>query len=278
MTAEYWDLSEPEVPLLGGDVTEGVVRVGATVRRPATSVSEAVRSVLDHLQRHGFEGAPHYLGTDSQNRDVLTFIEGEVASRPWPEWVADAGRTASVARLARAYDDVVALLGVPEWANTLRRPHLPGAPESIAGAPELIGHLDITPENVVFRDGLAHALIDFDLIRPCTRAEEVCNILQWWAPWMPPADREDALKSADPFARGTLIVDAYDLAPDQREGLVDLALNTADRTWHSMKWRSEALGGGWRRMWEDGIGDRILRRKEWMSDNQSKLSASIAAR
>jgi hypothetical protein len=39
------DAAEMEVPLAGGDVTEGVVRVGDTVRRPASDASMSVRRV-----------------------------------------------------------------------------------------------------------------------------------------------------------------------------------------------------------------------------------------
>lgn len=272
-----WDADEVEVPLVGGDVTEGIVRVGDTVRRPVSPVSDAVRRVLEHLHQHGFDGAPRYLGSDRKGRDVLSFVDGEVAARPWPDWVADAERIVSVARLTRAYDDTVASMGVPEWSRALRLPDPKGIPLSIAGEPELIGHMDITPENVVFRNGSAFALIDFDLIRPSTRAEEVCNLLQWWAPWMPCADREEALRSADALARGALLVDAYGLGSQTRLELVDLALNTAERSWHLMKLRSETLGGGWRRMWDEGVGEKILRRAQWLRDNRHDLAASVAS-
>lgn len=207
---------------------------------------------------------------------MLSFVEGEVALRPWPEWVADPQRIVSVARLVRAYDDVVASMGVPDWTRALRRPDPLGTPTSIAGASELIGHLDITPENVVFRDGSAFALIDFDMIRPSSRSEEVSNILQWWAPWMPATDREEALCSVDPVARGALLVDAYGLDAEARRGLVDVALNAANRSWHLMKWRGESLGGGWRRMWDSGAGERALRRSRWISDNRDELTAAVA--
>jgi hypothetical protein len=59
--------------------TEGVVRVGDTVRRPHHPQSYAIAAYLDHLERQGFQGAPRYLGRDSSGRDVLTFIEGDVA-------------------------------------------------------------------------------------------------------------------------------------------------------------------------------------------------------
>lgn len=266
-----------EEPLAGGDVTEGVVRVGDTVRRPVSDVSASVRLVLAHLQSVGFEGAPRFHGVDAKDRDILDFMAGEVAGRPWPAWVADPGRIASVARLVRAFDDAMEPLGVPSWADGLRPTPPSGVPASIAGTPTLIGHLDITPENVVFREGRASALIDFDLIRPATRSEEVANLLLWWGGWMPEADREAASRQLDPAATGSLIVDAYGLDATARGNLVALSLNLAERSWFLMKSRAETLGGGWRRMWDEGIGDRILRRAQWLSDNAADLQRAVGS-
>ena len=69
---------EVEVPLAGGDVTAGVVRVGETVRRPTGPHSPLVHAMLEHLERVGFAGAPRYLGQDDRGREMLTYIEGDV--------------------------------------------------------------------------------------------------------------------------------------------------------------------------------------------------------
>ena len=55
--------------------------------------------------------------------------------------------------------------------------------------PELIAHMDYCPGNVVFREGLPVALIDFDLARPTTRLNDIANALYWWAPLLDPRDR-----------------------------------------------------------------------------------------
>jgi hypothetical protein len=267
-----------EVPLPGGDVTEGVVRVGDTVRRPSGPHSPRVRLVLEHLASVGFTGCPRWLGVDERGRDVLSFVPGEVAGRPWPAWVADDDRICSVARLVRAYDDAVASLGLPSLATPDLTPPLPPeAPPSAAGPPELIGHLDVTPENVVFRGGVAVALIDFDLARPATRVEEMCNVLLWWAPLMPPADREPVVADVDAVRRAALLVDAYGLAPDDRAQVVPLARTSAARSWFAMRARAEHLGGGWARMWDEGVGDRILRRQRWLADHGDALHDALTA-
>ena len=71
---------DTEVPLVGGWATEGVVRVGETVRRPAGPQSPFVAELLLFLEQARFERAPRFLGYDEQGRETLTFIEGEVPS------------------------------------------------------------------------------------------------------------------------------------------------------------------------------------------------------
>jgi hypothetical protein len=276
MTDRWNPSALPEVPLLGGDVTEGIVRVGDTVRRPATDVSGAIRKLLAAVRTAGFEGAPEFLGVDDQQRDVLTFVAGEVADRPWPEWMRDNDRIASVARLVRRYDDAAATIGVPEWSSPMVRPSPTAAPESISPPPQFIAHLDITPENVVFRDGKAFALIDFDLARPASRVDEIVNLLLWWAPWMPSADRDPVVREVDAFQRTRVLLDAYGLDASDRALLVDVAKNMSHRSWHLMKHRAETIGGGWARMWNDGVGDVILRRQAWLRDNDALLRAATA--
>lgn len=266
----------PEEPLSGGDVTEGLVRIGDTVRRPQQPASALVEAMLSFLERAGFDGAPRFLGRDSQGRQALSFVHGEVAGRPWPAWLADDDRVASVARLVRRFDDAMQPFGVPAEfaADVLADP--PGMPPSTAGPPTFVGHMDITPENVVFVDGRAAALIDFDLARPTDRVSEVCNLLLWWAPLMPAEDREVAVRGVDAVARAALLVDAYDLGQQDRERVVAIARNMADRGWHSMRQRADVLGGGWRRMWDDGVGDRILRRQSWLAEHADRLHRAIA--
>ena len=95
---ENWadEPGQAEIPLAGGDVTEGVVRVGDTVRRPVGPHSPLVHALLAHLESIGFEGAPRFLGIDRNGREVLSYVDGEVAGRPRPPWIADEARLASV--------------------------------------------------------------------------------------------------------------------------------------------------------------------------------------
>jgi hypothetical protein len=100
-------VKELEVPLLGGNVADGVVRVGRTVRKPVTPATTAVEAVLRHLEQVGFDGAPRVLGRDEQGRQVLEYVEGPLAQELPPMTVADLDR---VGQLVRDLHDALASL------------------------------------------------------------------------------------------------------------------------------------------------------------------------
>ena len=277
---ENWadEAGQAEIPLAGGDVTEGVVRVGDTVRRPVGPHSPLVHALLTHLESVGFEGAPRFLGIDRAGREVLSYVDGEVAGRPRPLWIADEARLASVGRLVRAYDAAAASFIAPPGALPDTQPAgPPGIPPAPVYPPELIGHVDITPENVVFRDGRAFALIDFDLARPATRADEMFNTMMWWAPLADPRDVDPLLRRADVPRRARILADAYDLSGADRERVIEVAVVRTRRSWHLMKQRAETEGGGWQRMWDEGVGDVIKRREAWLDQHGPALTAALTA-
>ena len=63
-----------------GNVTAGVVCVGATIRRPVGPWTDAVDALLEPLRVVGFTGAPRPLGRDAQGRQVLEYIPGEIGA------------------------------------------------------------------------------------------------------------------------------------------------------------------------------------------------------
>ena len=259
-------------------MTEGVVRVGDTVRRPVGPHSPLVHALLTHLESIGFEGAPRFLGIDRAGREVLSYVDGEVAGRPRPPWIADEARLASVGRLVRAYDDAAASFIPPAGALPAEPPpEPPGIPPAPVYPPELIGHVDITPENVVFRDGRAFALIDFDLAKPATRADEMFNTMMWWAPLSDPRDVDPLLQRVDVPRRARILADAYGLSDADRERVIEVAVVRSRRSWHLMKDRAKTHGGGWQRMWDAGVGDEIKRREAWLERHATELTAALTA-
>lgn len=263
-----------EEPLPAGDVTVGVVRVGDTVRRPHQSTSGAVAAYLGYLEQAGFDAAPQYLGRDEQGRDVLTYIEGDVASMPVQAWAQRDEVLPSVGELLRRLHDVSAhwIPDVPIGAHPEGRP----APVFPPDEPRLVSHRDVTPQNVVFREGRAYALIDFDLVGWTTRSVDLANTAMHWVPLMAPDDLPAGYSSTDTGRRLRLLLDAYG-----RDAVhPDLFLHAADLRfgagYDSMQWAAENLGGGWARMWAEGVGDVIRRRVAWFAEVRDELAAALA--
>ncbi|HEX7737187.1 MAG TPA: hypothetical protein VF458_20245 [Ktedonobacteraceae bacterium] len=62
-----------EIPLLGGQLTPGIVRVGTTARRPPKDNAAFVHDWLLFLGDQGFPFAPRFLGMDEQGREMLSY-------------------------------------------------------------------------------------------------------------------------------------------------------------------------------------------------------------
>jgi Ser/Thr protein kinase RdoA (MazF antagonist) len=146
-----------EVPLGGGALTDGVVRVGNTVRRPARFGNQLMRDVLVHLERVGFDAAPRWLGFDEDGRDILTWIEGDTFMErsemhpyigdPAVRVVFTDEQVAAAMRLLRRYHDTF--------------------------GDEVVCHGDFGPWNIVWRDGMPVAVIDFDNVHRGAAADDV---------------------------------------------------------------------------------------------------------
>lgn len=146
--------SAEEIPMLGGSMTPGVVRIGDTVRRPVGPWTPAVHSLLRHLEDVGFEGAPRVLGVDDAGREVLTYLPSD----PTPSWSDDA--LVAMARLVRRLHEAMAGFVPPEGAAWRLPPigrHAPGG---------TIGHNDLCPVNTVYAGGRPYGFIDWDLAGP----------------------------------------------------------------------------------------------------------------
>jgi hypothetical protein len=267
-----------EVPLAGGDVTEGVVRVGDTVRRPRGSWSDSVALYLRHLKQVGFDGAPRFLGIDEQGRDILEYVAGEVPGQPVVEtWAATPDVLVGVARLLRRLHGASDSFVPPPDASwfgddvTVQLPaDLPPEPPA-----DIVSHFDVTPQNVVFRAGEPLALIDFDLTRPGARVRDVVNTAMYWVPLVAPEDRDPAFAACDVPSRLAAFVDAYGLEQEARDAFVDLAVAGASRSWHRMRANAEQRGGGWARMWAEGVGDRIKRRRAWLLAQRPSIEQAL---
>jgi hypothetical protein len=151
-------------PLAGGGRTAVARRGGVVVRRTG-SWAQSVHSLLRHLDEVGFEGAPRVVGDgfDEQGLEILTYIEGEVIN-PAP-WTDEAVHKLSV--LIRRLHDATASFRPPAGARW--RPWFGRE----VGTPDIIGHCDAAPWNIVSRHGSPVALIDWEVAGPIDRLTEI---------------------------------------------------------------------------------------------------------
>ena len=183
-----------ELPLSGGRYTVGVVRIGDTVRRPASASSPFVRSLLLHLEAVGCQCVPRHLGEDESGRDVLSFL---------PRWVPT--------KFQYFEDEQIAAAGA-----MLRSFHDATRGSDLAGAQAVVCHHDPGPNNTVFQNGLPVAFIDFDFAAPGAILEDVGYMAWTWCVFSKP-ERGPVERQA---AQLRVLADAYGLVLRDRRGLV----------------------------------------------------------
>ncbi len=249
-----------EGELLTGDgVTQGIVRID-TVRRPLRPFSLTVQAYLAHLRDAGFTGAPLPFGIDEQGSEMLSFVPGDVPRNPLPPETAGDEALVALARLIHELHEAPAGWVPPPDAVWGRTPASVGRP--ITARTELVSHCDYYPGNVVFRDGLPVALIDFDLAHPTTRLYDIANALWYWPPFRDPRDRPPA------FA------DAYGMPARHRAGLAPFAVDIA-RRYHQDSRASAELDPVFRKLWEDGAKDELPRTEAWLRDAAPAITARL---
>ncbi len=197
-------MAEIEVPLSGGNVAAGVVRVGRTVRKPVTPATPAVHAVLRHLEKVGFAGAPRALGRDEQGRQVLEYVEGPLATVLPPMTPADLVR---VGRLVRDLHDALAFFSAPDDARW-----------EVAIPPdrdELICHHDLAPWNLVLGAD-PWVFIDWDGAGPGSRLWDLAYAAQSFTPLHAGGD------PAQDASRLRALVDGYGATHAQRQQLPGL--------------------------------------------------------
>ncbi len=182
---------EQEIPLNGGRITQGVVRKGDVVLRPACANAAFVHAVLRHLEEKNVGSAPRFLGMDERGREKTTFLEG------WSPrdlgWFSDEQCTAA-ARIIRT---------------------LHGALAGFHGCPPglTVCHNDLSPCNFMFRDGLPYAVFDWDSAAFGAAMDDLA-----YAAWMWLDIGNDELAPGVTARRLRLMLDAYGARAEDRLG------------------------------------------------------------
>ncbi len=174
-----------------------------------------MHALLRRCGREGFDGAPLPVARD-QATETLLYVPGEVPLPPLPRWAAGEPALRSVAALLRC-------------ASTAAGERFRGRAGTAASAPgraeladpdggAVICHNDVCPQNVVFRDGRAFALLDFDFAAP---GRPVYDLAMTAKLWLALGTRGDHTRGTVEPERGLrVLAEGYGLPPAERPQLI----------------------------------------------------------
>ena len=259
-----------EHQLDGGIANAGrVVRVGPHVLRPSGPHSRSVHAFLRAVRHAGFEGAPDPVGIDGDGRERLVFIEGDVPVAPYPGWSQSDAALTSIATLLRRLHDAARAFDPRglAWADDLADP--------AGGA--LVCHNDVCPENVVFHDGIAVALIDFEFAAPGRPVYDLAHLARLCVPIEDDVDQARlGWRPADRPARLRLVADAYGLDRDGRAELPGAIEDAITRVEAAVRRSVDAGEPHAVEMWNRSGGrDRYDRRRRWWTGHLDELAAAL---
>lgn len=256
-------------PLPGGDEHAGAVfRLGDRVERPAGPHAESVHALLRALRSEGFDGAPLPVSREERT-ETLLYVPGEVPLPPLPRWAAGEPALRSVAallrRLHRAGERFAASAERgASWSGELADPR---------GGP-LLCHNDVCPQNVVFRDGRAFALLDFDFAAPGRAVYDLAMTAKLWLALGMSGDHTRG--SVEPERGLRVLAEGYDLPPAERPQLIS-ALGDAIAVGDAFIARRVERGEpSYLSMWAAGGRDRVARRQEWFAREADRLAERIS--
>jgi Phosphotransferase enzyme family len=259
-----------EQHLDGGIANAGkVVRVGAHVLRPSNAHSGSIHAFLRAVRDAGFDGASSPVGIDDDGRERLVFIDGDVPVPPYPDWSQSDTTLASIARLLRRLHDAARGFDPQSfaWDDSLADP---------AGG-TLVCHNDVCPENVVFRDGIAIALLDFEFAAPGRFVYDLAQLARLCVPIDDEFDQARlGWRPADRPARLRLVADAYGLDGNGRAALLTAMDDAIARVEAAVRRSVDAGDPNAIAMWNRlGGSERYDRRRRWWSDHHEVFAAAL---
>lgn len=263
---------ERDEQVLAGAVST-VVRTGEIVRRSTGPWSPAVHALLRHLEDAGFDGAPRFLGVDDRGRELLSFITGDVVSQVRPDVMTE-NALAELGRLLRRMHDLAAGFALPDdlaWAYPLET-EVPGDPVPC--------HNDLSPKNVVFRDGLPVAFIDWDLAAPAPGVWDLAHCVWQFVPLVHDAGWIHAGWPEPPplsiqLQRMRALVDGYELGAASRIGFGAVVALRMERTSTGIVALARAGEPPFVRLREQGVIVEIDAARTWVRQHAPAIDAAL---
>jgi hypothetical protein len=247
--------------MTGGSVSS-VSRVGDTVRRGTGPWTPSVHAFLRHLEKVGYPYSPRVLGIHDSGREILSFLNGNTMTRPWPAPLHGLEPLRGVGRALQQLEQAAATFVPPPDALWRTIP--------IAGA-ESMRHGDVGPWNAVFDgDGLV-GFIDWDFAEPAPPLWDLAQAAWYFVPLRPPELGWQAAgfpTEPDLCERLAILCSAYGAdVVDVLDALATLQQVELDRT---IELGTQGVWP-WRHYLDRGDVGAIRSEAEWLAANRASL-------
>ena len=259
-----------EIALAGGVANAGAVtRRGRFVLRPSSPQTPTIHRFLSALAEAGFAGASVPDGIEPDGRERLLHVPGDVPLVPYPEWAQSDDTLASVVALLREFH--VAAGRVPRdladrWSDEMADP----------SGGTIVCHNDVCLENVVFREGRAVALLDFDFAAPGRPIYDLAALARMCVPIDDESRARFGWRPADLPLRLRLVADTYRLEPAGRRVLLEALDDAMARGGEFLRRRVAAGDVNFATMWEEGGGlARFDRRRAWWATSRPTFATAL---
>jgi hypothetical protein len=257
--------------LPGGVANAGqVIRQGNSVLRPSNPHSVSIHAFLTALRANtGFNGASLPIEIQDDGRERLVFVEGDVPIPPYPLWAQSSDALASIALLLFEFHTASALVAphLLTWSDELADP----------SGGSIVCHNDVCMENVVFRDGVAVGLLDFDFAAPGRPLYDLAQFARMCVPI--DDDMSAALlgwQITDHPDRLRVVTEVYELDKDARGEFLECLDRTMNRGQDFVRRRVEAGDPNFIRMLKDMGGiERYERRRRWWESRRGDFVEAL---
>jgi hypothetical protein len=211
----------------------------------------------------GFDGVPQVLAADADT-ETLTYIHGQAAVPPLSADMLTDAALVSVADLLRRYHAAVQSFDPAghRWPRPIPARFRTG----------LVSHNDVYPANMVFRDGRAVALIDFDLAGPGSAVWDLAAAARTWAPLFDEQDVSDC-RQGRAIERFRLFLDACELTRAERGEVAEAIIVNHDWTYAIVTEAAAAGHQGFIDYWHKVAGP-AARSRRWCLQHQLDLLAA----